>query len=160
MNEVKQLSSETEINSLLLPLAGRQLIVPAVTVAEMIPYQEPQKENQDLPAWYLGEIVWRHSRVPCVSYELMCGDDVPSGNASCRIAVLNNSGVSERLPFLAVLTQGIPRLSRVGAEEIHEVADAELKTFDFMHVKHAGEELVIPDVASIQQAVLDMGIAV
>lgn len=155
MNEVKKLSNESEISSLLLPLVGRQLLLPAVTVAEMIPYQLPQKGDHESPRWYLGDIVWRHARIPCVSYELMCGDEMPPTGTACRIAVLNNTGVSEQLSFLALLTQGIPRLSRVTSEEIHEVADVERKPFDFMHVTHAGELLVIPDVRAMQQAVLD-----
>lgn len=156
MTEVKKLGNETEINSLLLPLVDRQLLLPAVTIAEMIPFQEPQKDDAALPDWHLGDIVWRQLRIPVVSYEVMSGDRMPPRGFNCRIAILNNTGVSERLSFLGVLTQGIPRLSRVGADEIHEVDNAEAKAFDFMYVKHAGEELIIPDVSAMQQAVLDV----
>lgn len=155
MTEVKKLNKEADINSLLLPLADRQLLVPAVTIAEMIPFQAPQKDNGSLPGWYLGDIVWRQLHIPVVSYEVMCGDNMPPSGLSCRIAVLNNTGVSQRLPFLGLLTQGIPRLSRVGADEIHEVENHQTQAFDFMHVRHAGEQFIIPDVSAMQQAVLD-----
>lgn len=156
MTEVTKLSKEAEINSLLLPLLDRQLLLPAVTIAEMIPFQAPQKDDDSFPDWYLGDIGWRQLRIPVVSYEVMSGDRMPPSGLSCRIAVLNNTGVSERLSFVGLLTQGIPRLSRVGADEVHEVKDAATKTFDLMHVTHAGEQLIIPDVSAMQQAVLDL----
>lgn len=156
MNEVKKLANEAEVSSLLLPLVGRQLLLPAVTVAEMIPYQEAEHTDFDRPEWYLGDILWRQRRIPLVSYEVMCGDPMPPRGMACRIAILNNTGVSERLSFLGMLIQGIPRLSRVGSDEIHEITAVDAKAFDLMHVKHAGEELIIPDVSAVQQAVLDI----
>ncbi|MEX1032825.1 MAG: chemotaxis protein CheW [Cellvibrionaceae bacterium] len=156
MKESRLLESRavSEVASLLIPLADRQLLLPTVTVAEMVPYTKPERDPE-APDWYLGDIMWREARVPLVSYEVMCGEPMPSFNGKSRIAVLNNTGVDEKLPFLAIATQGIPRLSRVKAEEIHELEGAKLALFDLMHVTHAGESVVIPDVAALEQAFLD-----
>jgi chemosensory pili system protein ChpC len=144
----------SEVSSLLIPLAHRQLLVPTATVAEIVPYRAPQ-HHPESPDWYLGDIVWREQRIPLISYEVLCGDAMPPYAMSCRIAVLNNTGVDESLPFLGLAAQGIPRLSRVKPDEVHEREDAQPERFDLMHVSHAGESVVIPDVTALQQAFLD-----
>ncbi|GAB1255696.1 hypothetical protein NBRC116494_01980 [Aurantivibrio plasticivorans] len=156
MNEPQRLSHATveEVASLLIPVAGRQLLVPTVTVAEMVPYREPQR-HIDAPDWYLGDIEWRDQLIPVICYEVMCGEAQPSYSSACRIAVLNGTGISDDLPFIAIATQGIPKLARVKAEEIHEDEDAELKRFDMMGVVHAGEKHVIPNVTALEQAFYD-----
>lgn len=144
-----------EVTSLLIPLASRQLLVPTVSIAEIVPFRKPE-QDPETPDWYLGDIIWREERTPLVSYEAMCGEAMPPYNAQCRIAVLNNTGVDESLPFLAIATQGIPRLSRVKADEIHPLESVERKKhFDLMHASLGGESVVIPDVTALQQAFLD-----
>ena len=143
-----------EVASLLIPVVDRLLLVPTVTVAEMIPYQEALRDPE-APDWYLGNVGWRERQVPLVSFEMMCGEPKPSYNALCRIAILNNTGVDESLPFLAIATQGIPRLSRVKAEEIQEIEGAKLKRFELMSVSHAGETVIIPDVSALEHALLE-----
>lgn len=156
MNELQRIDSSTtnEIASLLIPLVDRQLIIPTVTVAEMVPFQPP-KRDPEAPDWYLGDVIWREQAIPIVSYEVMCGEAMPSYTSTCRLAILNNTGVSPELPFLGLATQGIPRLSRVKADEISEQEGADLKRFDLMAVYHAGESVVIPDVSAIETAFLD-----
>ncbi|MGQ9424935.1 chemotaxis protein CheW [Gilvimarinus sp. F26214L] len=156
MTEAKKIEnqSQADIASLLIPLVGRQLLVPTVTVAEMVPFQAPER-NPESPDWYLGDVIWRQERIPVVSYEVMCGEAMPGYDRGSRIAVLNNVGVDPSLSFIGLATQGIPRLARVKAEEIHQSDDAQLKRFDLMHASHAGEILVIPDVQALQQAFID-----
>lgn len=156
MNKPRKVANQavSEVSSLLIPLLDRHLLVPTVTVAEMVAYRTPQRDPE-APSWYLGDIVWREQRVPLVSYEVMCGEAMPSYDMNCRIAVLNNTGVDESLPFLGLATQGIPRLSRVKSDEIDEMEGAPAQRFDLMHVIHAGEPVVIPDVGGLEQAFLD-----
>jgi chemosensory pili system protein ChpC len=144
----------SEVSSLLIPVAGRHLLIPAVTVAEMIPFRNPE-HDPEAPDWYLGDITWREQRVPLISLEVLSGEAMPAYNSRCRIAVLNNAGVDESLPFLGLATLGIPRLSRVKADEIQELENASLRRFELMHVSHAGEDLAIPDVVALEQAFID-----
>lgn len=156
MSEAKKIDKQavSEVSSLLIPLVGRHLLVPAVTVAEMVPYRDPE-HDPEAPDWYLGDFTWREERVPLISLEVLCGEAMPAYNSRCRIAVLNNAGVDDSLAFLGLATQGIPRLSRVKADEVHELENPKLKPFDLMHVSHAGERFVIPDVAALEQAFID-----
>lgn len=143
-----------EVASLLIPVQGRQLLAPNVTVAEIVPVSQVVPV-QDAPAWYLGNCSWREQTIPLLAFEVMNGEDKPNVTSRSRFAVFNTTGIHESLPFIAIITQGLPRLARVTEEEITEREDADKKPFELMHVSWAGEEAVIPDVEAMERAFLD-----
>ncbi len=143
-----------EVASLLIPLQGRMLLAPNVTVAEIVPVSQVVPV-QDAPAWYLGNCSWREQTIPLLSFEVMNGEEKPGVVSRSRFAVINTTGLHDALPFIAILTQGLPRLARVTEEEITEREDADKKPFELMHVSWAGEEAVIPDVEAMERTFLD-----
>jgi len=143
-----------EVASLLVPLQGRMLLVPNVTVAEIVPVSQVTP-IQDAPEWYLGNCLWREQLIPLLSFEVLNGEMKPNVGARSRFAVLNTTGLNQSLGFIAIVTQGIPRLARVNEEEITEREDADNKPYELMHVSWAGEEAVIPNIAAIEQTFLD-----
>ena len=143
-----------EVASLLIPIQGRLLLAPNVTVAEIVPVSQVIPV-EDAPAWYLGNCSWREQTIPLLSFEVMNGEDKPGVASRSRFAVLNTTGVNESLTFIAILTQGLPRLARVTEEEITEREDFDNKPFELMHVSWAGEEAVIPHVEAMERAFLD-----
>ncbi len=143
-----------EVASLLIPLQGRMLLAPNVTVAEIVPVSQVIPV-QDAPAWYLGNCSWREQTIPLLSFEVMNGEENPGVVSRSRFAVINTTGLHDALPFIAILTQGLPRLARVTEEEITEREDADKKPFELMHVSWAGEEAVIPNVEAMERAFLE-----
>ena len=143
-----------EVASLLIPLQGRTLLAPNVTVAEIVPVSQVAAV-QDAPAWYLGNCSWREQTIPLLSFEVMNGEEKPGVVPRSRFAVLNTTGQHDSLPFIAILTQGLPRRARVTEEEITDREDADNKPFVAMHVSWAGEEAVIPNVEAMERAFLD-----
>ncbi len=143
-----------EVASLLIPLQGQTILLPNVTVAEIIP-AAPVQHIENAPLWYLGNFQWRELTVPLLSLEALNGEAVPSIHSRARFAVLNTTGLHGDLPFIAILTQGLPRLARVSEDEISVREDAENRRYDLMHVSWAGEYTLIPDVAAIEQTFLD-----
>lgn len=147
-------NSMQEIASLLIPLHGESMLLPNVTVAEIVPKSDFQIV-QDAPVWYLGNCLWRELVVPLLSLEVLNGGEAPRLHPRSRFAVLNTTGVHEHLPFIALLTQGLPRLARVTADEISEREDTEKRRYDLMHVSWAGEQAVIPDIHAIEHTFLE-----
>lgn len=143
-----------EVASLLIPLQGRVLLAPNVTVAEIVPVSTVTPV-QDAPDWYLGNCTWREQTIPLLSFEVMNGDAKPGVAPRSRFAVINTTGQHDSLPFIAILTQGLPRLARVTEEEISGRDDADNKPFELMHVSWAGEEAIIPNVEAMERAFLD-----
>lgn len=143
-----------EVASLLIPLQGQSILLPNVTVAEIIP-SSPVQPIENSPQWYLGNFQWRELTVPLLSLEALNGDPVAAIHSRARFAVLNTTGVNSDLPFIAILTQGLPRLARVSEDEISVREDGENRPYDLMHVSWAGEYTLIPNITAIEHTFLE-----
>jgi|SRR5690554_435902 len=143
-----------DLASLLIPIEGELLLVPNVSVAEIVPLGRVEQVS-DAPDWLLGNYRWRERSVPLLSFETINGGIRPSAGTQARVAVFNSTGVSDELPFVAILAQGLPRLARVNADELQERDGIENRPFDLMPVSWAGEQAVIPDISALEQAVQD-----
>jgi len=146
--------SASEIPSLLVPMQGYKLLLPTVSVAEMVAYQAPQVGSEHMheaPKWFLGYFLWRGIQVPMISYEVLNGDALPTVKDNSQLAILNRTRGDSHSNFIGIPTQGIPRLSRVVANEVSENTQLSAKVFDQLQVFVAGEPAVIPDIESIER---------
>ncbi|GAA5315837.1 MAG: hypothetical protein AseanaTS_10420 [Candidatus Pelagadaptatus aseana] len=143
-----------DVPSLMLPFSDKVLLMPTVTVAEIVGYARPEP-IADAPDWLLGRFSWRNQQVPMLSLELLTGQALPDAGRYSRVAVLNHTGISDELPFIAVPTVGIPKLERVTEEQLTMQEDGPANSFEKARVNLNGEDLVIPEVASLEQAYLD-----
>jgi chemosensory pili system protein ChpC len=151
--------ASSQIPSLLIPTGSRTLILPTVSVAEMLPYKKPQLRGVEInqyPSWFLGKVQWRGVMVPMFSYEAVSGDAIPALKATSQMTILNNTGVNLQLPFLCFPTQGIPKLSRVTSETIKEDTSQPLNIYDEMHIIVNDELATIPSIAKLEQLVANL----
>lgn len=144
-----------DISSMLLPVQSGYLLLPGVSVAEIVGYLPATMNDPDAPDWFLGNIEWRNQEVPLISYETLKGQGMPAISSQCRIAVLNNSGLNQQLDFFAIIIQGTPRLLRVVPEEIEAIEDQQPETGERMLVSIEGETAIIPDISFMEKAVVD-----
>jgi chemosensory pili system protein ChpC len=142
----------SEVSSLLIPLHEKQLILPNVTVAEIIPYRMP-KIISNHTSWLLGQIEWRNIHIPVLSYEALSGSEVPSADGA-RLAVINGTGENRNLPFYAILIQGIPKLTHVKEDDIVSIEAMHSGRYDKMAVSLFDEEAMIPDLEMIENELL------
>ena len=154
-NQQVDLVGEDEIPCMLLPMNDYFLLVPTVTVAEMAPVK-PLADVPDAPDWLMGMYEWRDMKVPVMSIDTLNGDGRQEINREGRIAVLNNTGVNEKFPFIALHTQGIPRMARVGSKDIEEDTEAPKKSFNLMAVKVGLESFIIPDVSALENVLTEV----
>ena len=147
---------KANIPSLIVPIANRDLLLPTVSVAEMLPFVKPQLRQTDLPSWFLGNVHWRGVAVPMFSYELISGEQPLAIKNTSQMAILNSTGISRALPFLCFPTQGIPRLSRVSSDSIKEDKQHPLQAFDQMNAIVNGDGVSIPDVSKLEQELVDL----
>lgn len=153
--EILSTATEIELATLLIPVNGKQLVLPNVAVAEIIPYIEPEAED-DVPNWYLGKVTWRNIQVPLLSFEAINEEPFLSHSRGRRIVVLNGLVDEKRLPFCAMVSEGVPRLTRVMADEVAVDEEAETGPAEAGRVLVSGERAVIPDVDYIQNAILEL----
>jgi chemosensory pili system protein ChpC len=142
-----------DIRGMLLQVQDKLLLLPGVSVAEIVNYSQPECPD-GAPDWFLGYMVWRKLAVPLLSFELLNGQAVTASTETPRIAVLNNTGVNEALPFVAIVIQGIPRLVRILPKDISEAEDISLSPAELAAMRLVtGETVMVPDVSVLEKAV-------
>ena len=140
------------IASLYLPVTSGKLLLPNVSVAEVVAYQAPSPVTGK-PDYYLGTVQWRGVAVPLISYELANGESEFTAPAMARIAVINTLGEQkDKLPFFAIVTQGIPRLIKITTKLI-EPSNEALGPADSAKVRADGEEANIPNIAFLESLI-------
>ncbi len=137
---------------LLMPMQGFSLVLPNEAVAEIIGY-EPPAPAEGAPPWYLGSIGWRGLDLPVMSYEVLNAKPVKRHAPRARIAVMNGVGGDERLPFFGIVTQGIPSLVRLHADELSRV-EKKKGPADTMIVNTKDGEAAIPNVLLMEKMLL------
>ena len=137
------------VRSLIIPIEGRNAVLPNLAVAEIINYKEPELQKNK-PEWYLGEVEWRGVKVPLISLESIVGG-TKAEKKSSRIAIINTTKKNSDTPFYGVVTQGIPHIERIKDNDITNDATegGELKNI-LANVVVAGESAYIPDLEAIE----------
>lgn len=144
-----------DISSMLMPLQQDMLLLPGISVAEIVGFVPASQEESDAPEWFLGNIQWRNLSVPLVSFESLKGQSLPNISSHCRIAVLNNTGLNHQLDFFAIVIQATPRLLRVLPSDVVEQDDISIEAGEKLHVKVQGEMAMIPDTAFIERSIIN-----
>ena len=147
-------NSTNSLTGLILPLADRNLLVPNVALAELIPYRPPQT-SPGLPAWMLGQVAWRDLRLPLRSFEAAAGGQATVGPGA-RVAVLNALGGRPQVKFLALLLQGIPRSLKL--EDNLPRTNAPLAALELDAVQLGLDVAKIPDLVALEQMLADAGL--
>src|SRR5215471_17000346 len=101
-----------EIRGVMIPVSGAKVLLPNATVAEVITYAQPEK-IANAPHWLLGRLSWRGWRLPLFSFPMLSGSVKEESYSNAKVAVLKALGGNAKMPFVALLAQGFPRLTTV-----------------------------------------------
>lgn len=135
----------------IIPMQDRQLLLPNVSIAEVVDFSVSEADAGS-PDWLVGWLEWRGVSLPVVSYDAANGNKpvVPGGHRG-RVVVLNTIGQSHaKMPFLALVTQGIPSQVRIGPDQVREIEGAK-GSADQLLVEVDGDTAVIPDLEYLEK---------
>ena len=109
--------------------------------------------SKQAPRWVLGSVVWRRRPMPLISIERMMGGTFDPHQSRLRIAVCHGLRIDGSLPFIGIVSRGIPRLVRVsesviGAERFPPL-DPSVPILARVHLR--GDTALIPDLDSISE---------
>ena len=137
--------SDEIIRCMLLPLAEDYLLLPHVTVAEVIAYVEPDESSDENKV--IGAINWRGVSVPIISFEKVCDLAVKENSIRDRIAILYHPNGDEDKPYLGVKLIDIPKSFRA---EVNGLVDEKvtIKQSDYIYnqLSNEGRRLFIPNL--------------
>ena len=147
-----------EVYSHLIPLSGSRLILPRVSVREVMGFTTPTDRPTNAPEWLLGMINWHGSAIPVISFEAACEREVPAFGRRTRIAVIQCiTGLLEP-PVFALVTQGYPYLVRVNSNVLKFDEQGASKTRGpvLTAVQMANERPLVPDLEKIESMLADV----
>ncbi len=147
------------IHCLTIPLNDETALLPNAAIAEVIAYKEPTPIS-DAPEWFLGYIEWREKRVPVISFEAVSGKEVKAARKNSRIAILNTLNGNAQLPYVGILSQGIPSLAVVQEQALEGKGDYdESRQTIAAFVDLGGIEALIPDIDEIEQRLIHLNLS-
>ncbi len=149
----EQIQKAEEIYSLIVPMLERDLLVPNVSVAELVPMGKIDQPQEKHPEWFIGALDWRGERVPLLSFEQANGEDQNSLTPQARVAILNTLSDNPQMPFIGIVVQGIPRLSHIKSEELNQVDTDDLGKATLARVNYHNMHLDIPDLDYLESLV-------
>ncbi|HXR64192.1 MAG TPA: chemotaxis protein CheW [Rudaea sp.] len=142
-----------EIRGLMIPVTGTRVLLPNATVAEVITYSVPEK-IADAPSWLLGRLSWRGWRLPLFSFAMLTGRTEPETVGNAKVAVLKALSGNAKMPFIAMLAQGFPRLTTITPDLlIPSVDEGERPPGVHAHVFVRDDQAVIPNLDQIESLV-------
>lgn len=142
------------IHCLTIPLYDETALLPNAAIAEVIAYKEPTPID-DGPDWFLGYLEWRDKKVPLISFEAVSGKEVHLPVKNSRVAVLNTLTGNAQMPYVGILTQGIPSLAIVQEQGLEDKGDADdSRPSVGAFVDLGGVEALIPNIDDIEQRLM------
>lgn len=140
-----------ELTCVLIPLSGTRLLLPNVSVAEILPWRRT-RPAEDAPDWCLGELGWRGKSIPIVRFELL---NDPYSNAPrdgrCLI-VMNRARFPAGAAFYALAAEGLPRMVQLAADDVSQHS-ADLGMAEVVNVVLGTEGAVIPNLELVEREV-------
>lgn len=143
-----------DIRGVLIQVSGGKVLLPNATVAEVITMPEPHPV-EDAPAWLLGRIPWRGWRLPLFSFSVLTGMASLEPAETARVSVLKALGGHKRVPFMAMLAQGFPRLTTLNPDVVVPLeSDEELPDCVLSRVSIRDDIAMIPDMERVEDMIV------
>lgn len=158
ITEVAIAGQHTDVlHCLTIPLHNEVALLPNAAIAEIVAYSEPDA-MEDAPVWLLGFVNWREKRVPLISFEAASGKGVEAAKKNSRVAILNTLNGNASLPYVGLLSQGIPSLALVQESGIEEQEGGEGRASISAVVKLGGVEALVPDIDDLERRIAQLNV--
>ncbi|NVK22582.1 MAG: chemotaxis protein CheW [Kangiellaceae bacterium] len=137
-----------DVYSFLIPILEHSLLLPNTTVAEIVPFMNVTLFDDALSSdkAHVGTVIWRNLDIPVLSLERVAGRQDLGEVRRSRIAIIYTLNGNEKVPYVAVMVQGIPRLVPVDENNSQMVdanpSDKGVKAW----VDIDGKRAMIPDI--------------
>ena len=162
MTDTKEVVASGQISGvvhcLTIPLNNETALLPNSAIAEVIGFKEPTAVD-DAPEWFLGYIEWREKRVPLISFESVSGKELTAAKKNSRICVLNTLNGNVQIPYVGILSQGIPSLAIVQEQGLEDKESSnENRPAVGAFVEVGGAEALIPDIDELEQRLIRLNL--
>ena len=146
----------TDLRGVLIPITETRLLLPNAVIAEVITFVSPDPVATKA-TWLLGRVNWRNYKLPLISVAAYAGFATRESLLNVKIAILKGLSGEAQIPYLAVLTQGFPKLTVIGPETLQIDTVAEKRPGIAMSVRMTVDEsdAHIPDLDVIEASIAE-----
>ncbi|MEL0169527.1 MAG: chemotaxis protein CheW [Pseudomonadaceae bacterium] len=145
------------LNSLIVPLREQSLLLPNVAVAELVGFRLSEAVSHG-PDWFLGWTLWRDQQVPMVDLDVLMGSTAAVPEAQPRTLILNALGGTPGVHFIGLRVWGIPRSRKLQRADLTSTGAADSWTLQQVSLSDEPEDLLIPDLQALEQALEQAGL--
>ncbi len=145
-----------DIRGVMIPVTEAKVLLPNASVSEVITYGNPQP-IEAAPEWVYGIITWRGWRIPLFSFSRLTAKAAEENTAGAKVAILKALGGNPKMPFMALLAQGFPRLTTITTENLLLEGDQDELPDGVAHAVMVNDELAfVPDLDGLEQRLLEV----
>lgn len=144
-----------DIRGLMITVSNGRVLLPNANVSEIITAATPD-QVANAPAWLLGRVRWRGWRVPLFSFSLLTGIATREGALNSKVTVLKALSGNPKMPFVAMLCLGFPRLTTVTPDILVPTEDVGIEIPGVLaRVLVRDDQVFIPDLLAIEAMIRD-----
>lgn len=164
MNETAQPSNASpqdagdlprDIRGLMVTVSNGRVLIPNANVSEIITAATPDPV-ENAPEWLLGRVRWRGWRVPLFSFSILAGLAQKEGALNAKVTVLKALSGNPRMPYVALLCLGFPRLTTVTPDILVPTEDMGIEIPGVLgRVLVRDDQAFIPDLLGIESMIRD-----
>src|SRR4029453_8657534 len=149
-----------ELACVMIPVADTHLLLPNVSVAEIVPGRRlnPEDRRRDAPPWRLGLLGWGGETIPVIRFELLIGGGVATSQTGRCIVVMNRARSRKGRAFYAVAADGLPRLLRLSDEDVSP-KPVRLGPAESAAVRVGTEPAVVPNLGFIEDQIASIPVS-
>lgn len=152
--------TQQTIRSVVINVGHGSLLLPNGILAEVISAADPQA-IEGAPDWFLGRIRWRGWSLPQISFAQLAGlsDEANTRKVGQKVAILKALSADAAAPYIAVVTQGFPRLTIVDKDFLVRVEldeDEQPAPGVLTKAMLRDDEVIIPNMQQIDHLINDV----
>ncbi|MDH5433744.1 MAG: chemotaxis protein CheW [Gammaproteobacteria bacterium] len=152
------MANNREVYSFMIPIINSNMLLPNTSIVEIVPFNNVElfAGKTEAPGWYLGHLQWRGQDIPLISIDMIMGESDPQASKRSRIAITYTLNSNRSLPYMAIVVQGIPRLSHVTMDNI-EVPEDEVELLsqgEKVRVTVDNVPASIPDLDKLEEMIM------
>jgi chemosensory pili system protein ChpC len=145
----------SEIRGLMITVTNGRVLLPNTNVSEIITAATPEP-IANAPSWLLGRVRWRGWRVPLFSYSILTGLTDREGALNAKVTVLKGLSGNARMPFVAMMCLGFPRLTTITPDVLIPTGDPTTEPVGVrQRLLVRDDPAYIPDLPAIERLIAD-----
>ncbi len=145
---------EKEIRCVLIPMRESWILLPNAVVSEVLNVP-PYLPVKNTPTWLIGDFNWREQVVPLVQLDTILGVPIEGNGigAQSKTIILNSISGNVNLPYIAIISQQIPRLIKVSEKNLKNIPNPIKGEYITKWVRVNDNMALLPDLEKLERTV-------